>query len=146
MNNLLNIDREKMKFFKSSKYITISGIVEYGFGIGSKIKYPTANICSNDKENFELGVYAVFVLIENKIFKGMLNIGIRPTFEGKNKTIEVNIFNLKKIIYGREIKLFLVKKIRNEIKFDNIEQLKRQLYFDKVLSKKILGNSLKPII
>ena len=66
----------------------------------------------------------------------MMNIGNRPTLNGKNETLEVNIFNFNENIYGKSLSIFFLNKIRNEIKFDSIEKLSNQLQKDKVLINK----------
>ena len=61
----------------------------------------------------------------------MMNIGNRPTLNGKNQTLEVNIFNFNDNLYGKTLAIFFLKKIRNEIKFDSVEKLINQLKKDK---------------
>ncbi len=110
-----------------------SGAVVQGNKIGRTIGYPTANIKVND--NLKLipanAVYAVDVAYNNSIYKGMMNIGIKPTIGGKTQTIEVNIFEFNKDIYGEEIRITIKQKLRDEIKFANINELKNQLAMDK---------------
>ena len=86
------------------------------------------------------GVYAGKAIIENHVFKGMINIGFRPTLEGKLKRIEINIFDMSKEIYGKSIKIIFIKRIRNEIKFDNLKELELQLVKDKKEAIKIIKN------
>ena len=120
----------------------IRGIVVKGDGIGKKINFPTANI--QIENNMSLvpkdGVYAGKAIIENHVFKGMINIGFRPTLEGKLKRIEINIFDMSKEIYGKSIKIIFIKRIRNEIKFDNLKELELQLVKDKKEAIKIIKN------
>ena len=89
-----------------------------GKGIGRGIGFPTANIRVQDqnKINFD-GVYAVNIIYDKKIFKGMLNIGKNPTFSNTELSIEVHLFDFDQDIYNQLITLELVKRIRNEIKF-----------------------------
>ena len=77
------------------------------------------------------GVYAVEVELENRKLMGMMNIGIRPTVDGKKRTIEVNIFNFDEDIYGKELRITLKKHLRSEIKFNGLDELKAQLAQDK---------------
>ena len=118
----------------------ISGIVVKGSGIGHNIGFPTANI----KLTFEHklipadGIYAVKVLRAGKVFGGMLNIGYRPTVDGKRKVIEVNIFDFDVDIYGEIITIEFIKKTRDEIKFNSLEELVMQLNNDKIEIEKIL--------
>ena len=122
----------------------LSGAVVSGKRIGKKIGFPTANI--KIEEDYKLipkdGVYAVSLEIDRVNYKGMLNIGKRPTVEGIDRTIEVNIFDFDKEIYDHEIKLCFVDRLRDEQKFENIEALKNQLSTDKENALKIF-ESLK---
>jgi len=112
---------------------SLSGVVVKGNQLGRTIGYPTANI--HAPESYKLipadGVYAVQVLANHQLHGGMMNIGIRPTIHGTHRTIEVNIFDFDADIYGQEITVFFVEKIRNEHKFNGIEALKAQLHTDK---------------
>lgn len=123
-------------------YYKISGYVIKGKGLGRKlIKFPTANLkISCNKLIPRIGVYAVKVIYNNEIFNGMLNIGINPTinsisFNNLNKKIkiEVHIFNFFYNIYGIKIDLSIIKFIREEIKFSNIEKLRNQIKQDKIV-------------
>lgn len=106
-----------------------TGVVIEGDKRGRTIGYPTANLKIQDPLKLVPadGVYAVNVLVNNKMFQGMLNIGLRPTVDGKKHSIEVHIFNLEQDLYGKSITLQLMSKIRNEKKFDSIDALKMQL-------------------
>jgi len=123
------------------RYFEIKGNVIKGKGIGKKIGFPTANIII--KENYKLipnkGVYLIKAKIKNKSYYGMMNIGNRPTLNGKNETLEVNIFNFNENIYGKSLKIFFLNKIRNEIKFDSIEKLSNQLQKDKDYCKVLIN-------
>lgn len=116
---------------------SFQGKVVQGKGIGRTIGFPTANIKVENKNKIipGNGVYSVFVEFENKKYKGMLNIGFNPTFEEKKLSIELNIFNFKSDIYGQEIKVFFKNKLRDEKKFNSIDELKIQLSKDKVLAE-----------
>jgi riboflavin kinase/FMN adenylyltransferase len=112
----------------------LKGTVVNGEKTGRKIGFPTANIEIN--EWYKLiptnGVYAVKVKINDAFFDGMLNIGKRPTLNNNNKeTIEVNIFNFDKEIYGQEIEIHFFEKIRTEKKFESLAALTNQLKIDK---------------
>lgn len=119
----------------------LTGIVVSGEQNGTKMGFPTANI--EVKEPFKLipkdGVFAVRVEVENKTYKGMLNIGFRPTLGGSKRMIETNIFNFNEKIYNKSITVKFVKKLRNEIKFNNINELKHQLSEDKKTALKYLS-------
>lgn len=111
----------------------INGTVVEGEKIGRQIGFPTANLKVNDW--YKLipgnGVYAVKVNIEQQSFTGMLNVGNRPTLNGEEETIEVNIFNFNEQIYNKPIRIEFFEKIRNEIKFNELSELQQQLNNDK---------------
>lgn len=121
---------------------TLNGTVVDGKKLGRKLGFPTANIKASDKYKIipGYGVYAVYAEIEGATFKGMLNIGMRPTFNtnADNRSTEVNIFNFTDDIYGKELTLHFIDKIRNEQKFDGIDTLIQQLKADKIAALKIL--------
>lgn len=110
----------------------LSGEVMHGRKIGRTIGFPTANL-KYDK-NFILpavGVYYTNVKVNNSMYKGITSVGNNPTVEGKTLTIETYILDFNKDIYGENIEVFFIKKIRNEKKFNGVEQLKNQLEKDK---------------
>jgi len=113
----------------------ITGKVVRGKQLGRTIGYPTANILIGNEDKLipKIGVYAVNVLIGKQSYKGMLNIGINPTTDTDNtiKT-EVNIFDFDQDIYEVSIKVEFVKRIRNEKKFANLDELKQGLANDKI--------------
>ena len=121
----------------------IKGIVGDGSKIGRSLGFPTANLIVQDR--YKLipadGVYAVEVRINNNYYKGILNIGIRPTIKdhSEDKSIEVHILDFNKNIYNKNITIIFKKKIRDEQKFDNIELLKKQLLSDKKKALSILA-------
>ena len=113
---------------------SISGNVVRGAGIGRTIGYPTANIDLEDEYKLITanGVYACLVEYKDKTYKGMGNIGFRPTIDHGDLTIEVNIFDFNKEIYDESLKVFFVDRIRDEEKFKNLDALKKQLKKDKI--------------
>lgn len=124
---------KKANYLLSYPY-SISGQVIDGFKVGRKIGFPTANIkCENEEKLIPgIGVYAVEIIHKNLTYKGMMNIGQRPTLDNGDKiSLEVNIFDFDKDIYNETIKIIFVEKIRDEIKFNNIDELIDQLKSDK---------------
>jgi riboflavin kinase/FMN adenylyltransferase len=119
----------------------LNGKVIKGNGVGRTIKYPTANI--EIKEKYKLippkGVYLVKIYLGENEFLGMMNIGNRPTINGLNETIEIHIFDFDKDIYGKNLKVCFLKKIRKEKKFDSLTSLKNQLKKDEENCKRILA-------
>jgi riboflavin kinase/FMN adenylyltransferase len=128
-----------------------SGQVMEGRRLGRTIGFPTANlqVGSPDKLIPGDGVYAVEVEIVDagsvsltapgtgaspfggNRWKGMMNIGMRPTVDGRERTIEVNIFDFNEDLYGRELRVFVNKYLRGEEKFNGLDALKAQLARDK---------------
>ncbi len=118
----------------------IDGTVTDGHKIGRKIGFPTANIIPSCPEKLipENGVYAVRVPIGNTVYKGMLNIGNRPTLNnGSNVSIEVHIIDFSGDIYHHPLRIEFISRIRQEIKFASMEELIEQLEKDKTIISKI---------
>ena len=111
---------------------SVEGDVVKGYQRGRKIGFPTCNIKLGSYVLPKFGVYKV--LVENNALKlkknGIANIGIRPTFKGKEPLLEVNIFGIKKNLYKKTLKVNLLKFIRKEKKFKNLEDLKNQIKKD----------------
>lgn len=121
---------------------SLCGFVIKGNQNGRALGFPTANI--QLPVHYKLipknGVYAVQVKVKDEYYNGMLNIGYRPTFEGANKSIEVNIFNFDHDIYGEEIYVYFKDFIREEQKYDGLEALKNQLKKDKKQVESLLNS------
>lgn len=119
---------------------SISGKVIYGNRIGRTIGFPTANIEQEDDYKLisAVGVYACKVDHYGKIYKGMGNIGYRPTIDVGNLTIEVNIFDFDEEIYGDRITIYFIERIRDEKKFENLSALREQLTIDRAKVLEIL--------
>lgn len=120
----------------------ISGLVIEGDRRGRQIGFPTANVSLGKLIRPAFGVYAVLIEgIENKVLRGIANIGRRPTVNDRGVLLEVNIFDFNEDIYGKKIFISLIDFIRDEKKFDGIENLKKQIIMDVKLTKSILGNA-----
>jgi len=126
----------------ASKYLgrnySLTGTVTRGDGRGKTLQFPTANIAldSNYKLMPRDGVYAVFARIGEERVKGMMNIGMRPTFDSLVHVLEVHIFEFNREIYGEKLTVEFVDRIRDEIRFTNADELVKQLDRDK--SKSLL--------
>jgi len=138
-NALLNGNVVKATMYLEQPY-TLKGLVVKGKQLGHTIGFPTANIKVYDSEKLipANGVYATKVVYKGQQLKGMLNIGYRPTLDGVDKTIEVNIFDFNKEIYGEELEIIFVERIRSEEKFSGLDALKLQLAKDKTRSIELL--------
>jgi riboflavin kinase / FMN adenylyltransferase len=121
---------------------SIRGKVVRGNQIGKLIGFPTANIQLSDPIKLipAHGVYASLVKWNGNMYKGMSNIGLRPTIDANRLTVEVNIFDFEEDIYSEPITLYFLEKIREEKKFGGLEQLKDQLSQDKETVKRIFEN------
>lgn len=121
-------------------HYTIEGIVIKGLQNGRKLGYPTANLSIADTHKLipRKGIYAVKVHYADKIFGGMLSIGFNPTLGGKTLSVEVNILNFDKDIYGEKLKLELLEYVRDEKKFNSKQELIHAIDNDKVTIEKIL--------
>ena len=119
------------------RYYSMSGIVVHGNQIGRTLGFPTANVNINRKVTPLTGVYAVKVLTKSGIYNGMANVGYRPTVVTgqKNALLEVNLFDFNKDLYAQSIRVFFIEKIRDEVKFNNLEVLKEQLLHDRNCAK-----------
>ena len=118
----------------------LSGTVIQGDGRGKQLGYPTANILID--EPLKLipadGVYAVTVGHNGSVYKGMANIGKRPTFTDASRSIEAHLFDFKGDLYGQPIRVNLYERLRDEQKFKDIEALKWQLEKDETKARRLL--------
>ena len=119
---------------------SIDGIVEKGRQQGKKIGFPTCNIDIKDYVIAKPGVYSVKVNLRNKSlkFKGIANLGYRPTFKQKKILLEVHIFNFSGNIYNKHLSVEFIKFIRKEKKFKNVDQLRKQITSDLKIAIKSL--------
>ncbi len=122
-----------------------SGTVVDGDKLGRQLGYPTANIQVPDEEKIipGNGIYAVYATLTTAEpasgrLKGMMSIGFRPTVDGKKRVIEVNLFDFNQDIYGKTIRIYIKKYLREEIKFDSLEALVKQIDQDKIDSINVL--------
>ena len=111
----------------------LSGKVIQGNQLGRTIGFPTANIQVNDATKIipGNGVYLVQVHYREFLLNGIMNIGVRPTVgESVENRIEIHIFDFNEDIYGQELQVLVIKKVRNEFKFDSVDQLASQIAED----------------
>ncbi len=158
-NALMHHDIENANKFLGYLYF-FEGIVVDGNKLGRTLGYPTANIVIHDEMKLIPGdgIYAVEAELVNKEksmnnnqwstnsgnaysrLQGMMSIGLRPTINGKNRTIEINIFNFDKNIYGETLKIFAHKFLREEIKFNSLDELKLQMKKDQESTLKFFSD------
>ncbi|MDR1678214.1 MAG: bifunctional riboflavin kinase/FAD synthetase [Prevotellaceae bacterium] len=130
---LLSGQIEEANYCLGRRY-RLNGKVVDGEKLGREIGFPTANLNIDPQKLLpEAGVYAVWVRVNGKVYKGMLNIGCRPTVNRTNRTtVEVHILDFIGEIYGEMLEIDFVRKIRNEQKFNSMEELTVQLEKDKL--------------
>lgn len=122
---------------------TLSGKVTKGAQLGRTIGYPTANIVPNHVEQIvpNNGVYAVRVKYQDEVYGAMLNIGFRPTVSNKlTLHIEAHIFDFSKNVYNEQLELEFIARLRDEEKFNSLDELKEQLKKDEIASRQILAS------
>lgn len=135
---LNNGDLENAKKLLGRPYCVFGKIVG-GDGRGRQLNFPTANIVLKEPHKVvpKTGVYAVDVDIKSGSYKGMMNIGTRPTFGENELTLEVHILDFDEMIYGENINITFKKRLRDEKKFTSVDELIKQLKRDRALSAEL---------
>lgn len=118
--------------------LLVSGRITHGQKRGRQIGFPTINIKLKRKMAFD-GVFAVKVQGLDKVYEGVANIGVRPTVDGQRYFLETFIFDFDGDIYGRRVSIKLIAKIRDEMMFDSVVELRSQIEHDTAEAKRILG-------
>ena len=122
------------------RHYQIRGTVETGRNRGGKLLgFPTANIKLHDELCPKTGVYAVTVAFNGNALMGVANIGYSPTFDDHVYTIEVHILDFNENIYGKNIRVNFIHKIRDEIKFSGIKELSEQIKKDIEKTRQLLA-------
>ena len=136
-----NGDIKKANSYLGYNYM-LTGEVVSGKALGRKYKYPTINIYIKETHKLipKSGVYIVETTINNEHYYGIMNIGKRPTLNGKRKTIEVHLLDFDKSLYGEKIKVGLLIRLRDEHKFDSIELLFDQIQKDEAKARELIKN------
>ncbi len=137
---------EKGNIEKANSYLgynyLLTGEIVKGKGLGRKLNFPTINL--HIKEAYKLipktGVYITKSLINNKAVFGIMNIGFRPTVEGKNQTIEIHLLDFQEDLYGKKMQIEILKRLRDEQKFDSIENLTQQIKKDESFARDWIKN------
>ena len=138
---LLKGDVAKASEFLSRNY-SLRGKVIKGEGLGRKLNAPTANLSllNTNKLIPKDGIYAVWATFSDKKYKSVLYIGNKPTFLGKQHSIELNVFNFSGDLYDQVIEIEFIDRIRDDIKFNNTSDLITQINIDKQKARQILDN------
>ncbi len=119
----------------------LNGVVVHGDERGRLIGFPTANLQPQHKDKVipKNGIYVIKVRVDDIWYGGVMNIGVRPTFGGEDKTLEAHIFDFDQSIYGKTIQVEFFDRIRDEQKFGSAEELSAQLERDKATAKHLLS-------
>ncbi|MEK6545614.1 MAG: riboflavin biosynthesis protein RibF, partial [Nitrospinota bacterium] len=120
------------------RWYSIEGKVVGGFKKGVMIGFPTANIDTSYDLLPHTGVYAARTIVDGEIYDGIANVGFNPTFHRDRLSVEIHIFDFSSDIYGREIEIIFIKRLREEIEFGSAEKLKAQIKKDIEVTRGIL--------
>ena len=124
------------------RHFTLTGQVEKGDARGRTLGFPTANLMPDEEQALPAdGVYACYALVGGERHNAVLNIGVRPTFRGVQRLVEVHILDFSGNIYGQELQVELIDRLRDEMKFPGPEELKIQMAKDVELARLLLGGS-----
>jgi riboflavin kinase/FMN adenylyltransferase len=124
------------------RHFTLTGQVEKGDARGRTLGFPTANLIPNEEQALPAdGVYACYAIVAKQKHQAVLNIGVRPTFRGIQRLVEVHILDFSGNIYGQELQVELIDRLRDEMKFPGPEELKIQMAKDVELARLLLGGS-----
>ncbi len=116
------------------------GKVVMGCQRGRTIGFPTANVAVAPEKLLPAdGVYAVWIRVDNKVHPAVANIGVRPTFDDAERAVEVHIFDFQQDIYGQQVRVDLVERLRPERKFSGLEALKARIELDSKKAREILS-------
>ena len=121
---------------------TLEGVVVHGDKRGRELSYPTANIELQNKHKIipKQGVYLIQSDIDNQVVYGMMNIGTKPTFDTTNPSIEVHFFDWNGDLYDQTLQVKLLKWVREEQKFDSVEELQAQIHADERYCRSYIPN------
>jgi riboflavin kinase/FMN adenylyltransferase len=140
-NALADGNMKRVESF-AGRYFDFTGKVVRGEQRGRKLGFPTANIDVHPRQALPpFGIYATLAHIGGKTYQSVTSIGIRPTFSEGRRTIEVYILDFEKDIYGKELKVDFIEKLRDEKKFNSVDELTEQIAAD-VKQGRIILNSL----
>jgi riboflavin kinase/FMN adenylyltransferase len=122
------------------RYPELRGIVVHGDHRGRELGFPTANLDVPDRKLIPAnGIYAVRVRLGEEWYNGAASIGIRPTFGGGKRLVEIYILDFSRWIYGEELEVYFVERLRDEEKFENVQALLDQMAVDVRDARTILG-------
>ena len=108
----------------------VEGVVIGGKRLGRRLGFPTANIDMSQYDSIENGVYCSKVIVRGEEYVAMTNIGVRPSVDGTQRLLETHLFGFRGLLYGLRLRVELYEKIRDEQKFDSVEELRAQITQD----------------
>jgi riboflavin kinase/FMN adenylyltransferase len=114
---------------------SLMGRVRHGQKVGRQLGFPTANVWLYRKKLPVNGVYAIEAFTKTGSYRGVANIGLRPTLQGRVEQLEAHFFDFNGDLYGQQIEVVLKKKIRTEQKFASLEELQQQIQLDAAAAK-----------
>lgn len=118
---------------------SLSGMVVTGDDRGKALGFPTANIVPESNRALPAdGVYVTWARVDDEIYKSATNIGLSPTFGGKERTVEVHLIDFSGDLYGRQLTIQFVERVRGEVRFTTPEELKKQIDTDVQRARAIL--------
>jgi len=118
----------------------MTGRVVPGLSLGKKLGYPTANVNLNRRSSPVAGIFAVRVRgLDDSLLDGVASVGTRPTVDGVEPLLEVHIFDFDRDIYGEYIEVEFVARLRDEVRFDDLESLTEQMHVDAAQARAILA-------
>jgi riboflavin kinase / FMN adenylyltransferase len=121
------------------RYPMLRGVVVHGDHRGRELGYPTANLDVPDKKLIPAnGIYAVRVRLDGEWLDGAASIGIRPTFGGGKRLVEIYLMDFSRWIYGEELEVYFVKRLRDEEKFASVDALLEQMAHDVQAARQLL--------
>ena len=120
--------------------LIVEGVVIGGNRLGRKLGFPTANIAIDEAFDVENGVYCSKVVVQGEEYVAMTNIGVRPSVDGSKRLLETHLFGFQGLLYGLKLRVELYEKIRDEKKFDSVEELRKQIEKDSNQIKKLMAN------
>ena len=109
----------------------IRGVVEHGRRLGRELGFPTANLAVDEALAAEDGVYASLVEVGGVRYRAMSNLGRNPSVGGQPRHLETHLFGFEGSLYGREVRVVLLRKVRDERRFDTVGELRAQIARDK---------------
>ena len=140
IRRLLRLGEFKMAEELLGRPFAIGGRIMHGEKRGRAIGFPTINVSIGRKLSPVLGVFAVLIELNKKTYQGVCNVGKRPTIGGEKTLLEVNIFDFDKNVYGEHAKVLFKYRIREEMKFESIEQLQGQIAIDANIAKRYFAS------